>query len=52
LADLREVEQILEDDVYRFRLSGERRLWGLRRQDTFYAIWWDPKHQVYPTEPE
>jgi hypothetical protein len=41
----------IADSVYRFRLTGESRLWGFVKERTFYVLWWDPSHQVYPTEP-
>lgn len=37
-------------DLFRFRLSGEQRLWGYRVGATFHVVWWDPDHLVYPTE--
>jgi hypothetical protein len=40
-----------DDDMFRFRLGSERRLWGYRRGKTFHVVWWDPDHLVYPTEP-
>lgn len=41
------------DDLFRFRIGGRPRLWGVLHPDdnVFYAIWWDPDHQVYPTDP-
>ena len=38
------------DDIFRFRLTGEKRLWGFRAGRIFHALWWDPEHAVYPTE--
>ena len=38
--------------LYRFRLSNRVRLWGFRKQGVFQALWWDPEHTVYPTEPK
>lgn len=40
-----------DEKMFRFRLGGEQRLWGIRRQQTFHAVWWDLDHKVYPTEP-
>lgn len=42
------------DELFRFRLSGSRRLWGAvdDEEGVFYAVWWDPDHQVYPVERE
>lgn len=40
----------LPEELYRFRLAGEVRLWGIRSGRTFKIIWYDRKHRVYPTE--
>ena len=39
-----------EDVLLRFRFSGTQRLWGIRDQSFFIVLWWDPDHQVYPTD--
>jgi hypothetical protein len=36
------------DEMFRFRLGNFERLWGVIRDGVFYAIWWDPRHQVCP----
>lgn len=28
----------------------KRRLWGLRVENIFKILWWDPKHEIYPVE--
>jgi hypothetical protein len=38
------------DTAFRFRLGGERRLWGYKILATFKLIWWDPQHKIYPTD--
>lgn len=38
------------EELFRFRLGAKQRLWGFERKGTFYVLWWDPEHQVYPTE--
>lgn len=43
--------EIFGDEMFRFRLSGEKRLWGFRRERVFHAVWWDPNHKVYPSDP-
>lgn len=40
------------DRIFRFRLGNKRRLWGHRIVSKFYVIWYDPKHEIYPTEPD
>lgn len=46
------IELELDDfapNIFRFRLSGKRRLYGFRIDPTatFHLIWFDPKHQLY-----
>jgi hypothetical protein len=35
--------------VYRFGVSGRKRLWGYRYKGIFHVLWWDPEQSVYPT---
>ncbi|MBC3185082.1 hypothetical protein H7347_00545 [Corynebacterium sp. zg-331] len=37
-----------EEQVFRFRLDGTGRLWGVRSGDLFRILWYDPEHAVYP----
>lgn len=37
-------------ELFRFRVGGRQRLWGFEVEGTFYVLWWDPDHQVYPVE--
>lgn len=36
------------DELFRLRLSGEQRLWGIRDRERFKIIWWDPHHEICP----
>lgn len=47
----RKLDETFGDEMFRFRLSGTKRLWGFRDGQTFHVVWWDPDHAVYPTEP-
>ena len=38
------------ETMYRLRLGGASRLWGVRTVAEFSVVWWDPKHEIYPTE--
>ncbi|WP_164780247.1 hypothetical protein [Mesorhizobium sp. M7A.F.Ca.US.011.01.1.1] len=40
------------DVIFRFRLGNKRRLWGHRIVNKFEILWFDPTHQIYPTEPD
>jgi hypothetical protein len=37
------------DNICRFRLSGERRLYGLRFGHLIALLWWDPSHDIWPS---
>jgi hypothetical protein len=44
------VERQLDDfapNIFRFRLSGQRRLYGFRTDPTFFMLWFDPEHRLY-----
>jgi hypothetical protein len=38
------------DHLTSLRMSGKERLWGFLRAGIFHALWWDPDHQVYPSQ--
>ena len=47
-------EQALDDtfgdSIFRFRVKGDKRLWGFRNDNTFHVIFWDPDHVLYETD--
>ena len=36
-------------DLFSLRLNNLERLWGLRSNDVFSVLWWDPDHQICPS---
>lgn len=49
----RRLEEINQDDIdmiYEFPLSGKERIWGIKKGPVVFLLWWDPNHQVYPTQ--
>jgi hypothetical protein len=48
---LRELKLDDTDELFRFRLSGAGRVWGIRDGRVFLLLWWDPDHAVWPTGP-
>jgi hypothetical protein len=38
------------DRISRISLAGKPRLYGLRRGHEFFALWWDPKHEIWPSK--
>jgi hypothetical protein len=45
-----ELERDDVDCIFRFRLAGKKRLYGVQQMPWFYVLWWDPEHQIYPVE--
>ena len=35
-------------DLWAFHITKRERLWCIRRGETYSALWWDPRHKVYP----
>ncbi len=40
------------DSLISLRVGSIERVWGFREENVFLVLWWDPKHQVYPTSPK
>jgi hypothetical protein len=40
------------DIIFRFRLAAKKRLWGFRIVNKFELLWYDPEHEIYPTDPD
>ena len=38
------------DDLYSLRISGKKRIWGIRERNIFWILWWDPNHEVCPSQ--
>lgn len=38
------------EKLMRFRCTGANRIYGIRTNDVFNIIWWDPDHRVCPSE--
>jgi hypothetical protein len=38
------------EEIFRFRISGEIRLWGFRENGIFKILWYDRNHKVYPVQ--
>ena len=47
---LRQLKQDDIDRLWRFRFSGEKRIWGIRDGKVFKVLWWDPQHKVCPSQ--
>jgi hypothetical protein len=49
-ARLVDLEYDDEDRISRLRITGKGRLYGFRREERFYALWWDPEHEIWPSK--
>lgn len=38
------------DEIFSFRLEGRPRMHGLWRQGVVHVLWWDPDHEVCPSQ--
>jgi hypothetical protein len=38
------------EELYTLRLSAKERLWGVLTQNIISLLWWDPNHEVCPSE--
>lgn len=36
------------EHLYQLRLSNTERIFGIRSNEIFSVLWWDPEHEVYP----
>jgi len=36
--------------LFSFAIDGRRRVWGIRREHVLCLLWWDPNHQVCPSQ--
>jgi hypothetical protein len=36
--------------ISRFQLGGTARLYGFRQDNVFHVVWWDPKHEIWPSQ--
>ncbi|TNM66869.1 hypothetical protein FHN55_12255 [Streptomyces sp. NP160] len=41
----------LDDEtlIARLRIDGPGRVYGFLRESDFWFLWWDPRHEIYPT---
>lgn len=46
---LLEIEQDDIETIYSLRLTGKKRIWGIKDGRILKVIWWDPKHGVCPS---
>jgi hypothetical protein len=38
-----------QTQISRLRLGGRKRLYGFRLGNVFHVVWWDPRHEIWPS---
>lgn len=52
-ATKRMTEKLLQfDTLMSLRISARERLWGIRTGNIIDLLWWDPEHEICPSEPK
>jgi hypothetical protein len=46
---LLEIQKEDLDDLFSLRLSGRKRIWGIKEGNVLWLLWWDPAHEVCPS---
>jgi len=46
---LKKIKQDDIDDLISLRLTGKKRVWGIRAGNVLKVLWWDPDHTVCPS---
>lgn len=37
------------DQLFSLRVTGRKRIWGIKEGKIFWLLWWDPNHEVCPS---
>ncbi|MBA7650307.1 hypothetical protein ES703_58110 [subsurface metagenome] len=46
---LRKIKQDDIDELVSLRLTGKKRVWGIKERNILKVLWWDPYHTVCPS---
>ncbi len=46
---LQQLEKDDLDELYSLRISGKKRIWGIKEGNIFWLLWWDPEHEICPS---
>lgn len=47
---LRKLRQDDIEELFSLRIGGRKRIWGIRVRDTLRILWWDPNHEISPSQ--
>jgi hypothetical protein len=37
------------DELFSLRLTGKKRIWGIKDGNILWLLWWDPEHEICPS---
>lgn len=46
---LRALKKDDTDQLYSLRVTGSKRVWGIKENNILWLLWWDPEHTVCPS---
>lgn len=49
---LRELQLDEFEELWKLKVHGKIRVWGMRVASNYLIVWWDPDHTVYPMDPK
>ena len=47
---LREIKEDDLDELMSFRISSKERVWCIQSENIMRILWWDPRHEVCPSQ--
>jgi hypothetical protein len=39
------------NSLFSLSLGGKPRVWGILQEHVMFTLWWDPDHEIFPTQP-
>ena len=39
-----------QEELVSFRIGGRERLWAIRVETEAFLLWWDPNHEICPSQ--
>lgn len=46
---LTEIQQEDLDQLFSLRITGRKRIWGIKEGNILWLLWWDPTHEICPS---
>ena len=49
---LRKLKRFQTNALFSMSVGSKPRLWGILEDHVAFLLWWDPKHEIYPSRPK